>query len=149
MGNFAIQDTYNFVTANQTPLTTEEEKEYITYLLLLDMLYLGNTFKVVNYQPASSSNYNGNNKYYYDVSKTESVDTWIAARFYDGQYLDVNDRFINWQNIKIDEYEKDLFNYMIYKLLFANSKYYGDPELSNTIFSDEQENKYWGIRLMQ
>ena len=150
LSDVSRDDTFDLVDTNQKIALSEEEAEDNLYQAIVDMLYIGYQSRVVKLATASPSNIETNTKYFYDVGKNDVVNTYIPLRFYEGNSTAAaGGTKINWQNIHFSDYEIDLFNWMLYNLLFANTKYYGDPNDNNTIFSKRQLNSGWEISLMR
>ena len=148
LASVSREDTYNLVKLNSTAVSEEEIPDTI-YNVMLGMLYLNSRCHVAWLGNDSPGAIEGNNKYFYDVSKTKAVDTWIASKFNDGPNVEEYRKYINWQNININEYEIDLFNWMLYKMLFTKNDYFGDPTGSKILFSDNQLDKQWRINIVR
>ena len=97
-------------------------------------------------------NYNmGNSRYFYDVSKTETVDSYIVSTFYEGPFSDGTRISYNYQWFKFSDYEVDLFNWMLYNILFepedATSEYKFIGSSVDSPFLDTITNEKWQISL--
>ncbi|MCF0227905.1 MAG: hypothetical protein HUJ52_03735, partial [Malacoplasma sp.] len=153
LSNVSREDTYNVVRANSYPLITPESSIIDQIQLLVEKLMLLYTGYNVMSGSTSSTYARGNSKYYHDVSKTESTDTYAAEAFYDGKQVSSRKKQLNWQSLEPNEYEVDLFNAILYSILFTYD-YFDSVSAATTqaakekiIFDDDVNTNKWFITM--
>ena len=142
--SFSRQDTYSIVNANKDPsLEFESIEEFMVYISS-ELLNVETSLTTATQSVGGGCS---NSQYYYDVSKTTSTNTYVAYSFYDGIRISKNSENVVWQNCQCNEYEEDLFNWILYNIIFTD-KYFDYGESSeNKLFIDEidPDNIYWCI----
>ena len=142
-------DTYSFVTINKDPEFDSELAPEITAILALVYLLTPLISLDVEYNVMSadtSSIYaEGNSKYLYDVSRTQAVDTYTVEAFYNGQQVTLARQQLVWQNLLPTANEIDLFNKILYDILFT-TKYLTESDNLN-IFDNNITDDAWKINL--
>ena len=140
--NVSRTDTYNLVSENQNDDPDVTFIEALIYLLP-QIISLNARYNVISAE-TSTTYAEGNSKLFFDVSRTESEDTYTIETFFNGQQVVSARQQMVWQNLLPTEYEVDLFNDILYEILFTN-KYFG-PE-NYKIFDDDINDDTWKISL--
>ncbi len=127
-------DTVNFATYNSSGIS------YLNELLELLINFESNI--TVNYVSNDSSLcYKGNTNYLYNPTGTKE-NNYVVAAYYNGVVVSKNLQYYTNDQLKPNTDEKDLFNYLLYEILFdTNSNLY-----KNT-FSSSYPGEYWTFYL--
>ena len=145
--NVNRSDTFTLVKNNSRESDFKSWIEAMLYMM--ESLIVLNTKYNVDTACTSSPWVSGNSIFFNDVSRTKAEDTYTIETFYNGQQVELKAEEQVWQNLEPSEYEIDLFNYMLYEILFADD-YYGDNAVTkgnDPIFSDDIKEGTWKISL--